>query len=77
LEALRIYLFGFSKYLKTGIFVGLLTFVTEFLQMWSPSRNCRLTDLIPNYMGFAFAVMIVVAFIGVKKLSLKNKKILG
>jgi VanZ family protein len=71
-------LIGFSRkeYFKTGFFVGSLTLITELLQMWSPSRNCRLTDLIPNVMGFALAVTVVIIFTRFKEPFLKIKKTL-
>jgi len=60
---------GFTnrRILKAGGFVVVLTLATEGLQMWSPSRHCRVTDLIPNLLGYFLAVTIYLLFFHIFK----------
>ena len=63
-------LFAFEprRYLKAFIFVFSLSLLTELLQMWSPSRHCRLTDFIPNFLGYIIASVIFYLFLQLKGL---------
>lgn len=58
-----------KKSLVTALFILSLTLITELLQMWSPSRHCKLTDLIPNFIGFALALFLYRGIHLIKKVS--------
>lgn len=46
------------RYLYTTAFVLALSFITELLQAWAPTRHARILDFIPNLMGLVAASVI-------------------
>lgn len=58
MSLIALFAFKRRKAFNAFLFVFVLTFTTECLQMWSLSRHCRLTDAIPNFMGLTLAIGI-------------------
>jgi VanZ family protein len=56
-----------NKFWISLSFVLGLSAVTEILQMWSPTRHCRITDVVPNVIGMITACAIYYSILALQK----------